>query len=75
MKENSLHGLLAAHIDDFFWAGTAEFEASFISKINSSFLVGREETQGFKYIGLDLEQSSECITLDQASYIDKVKYH
>ena len=56
-----------------FWgAGTAEFEASFINKIKSSFLVGSEETQGLKYIGLDLEQSSEFITLDQASYIDKV---
>ena len=62
-KEDSLHGLLADHVNDFFWAGTAEFEASFISKIKSLFLVGSEETQGFKYIGLDLEQSSECITL------------
>ena len=71
-KEDSLHGLLAAHVDDFFWPGTAELEALFISKIKSSFLVGSEETQRFKYIGLNLEQSSECITLDQSSYIDKV---
>ena len=71
-KENSLHGLLAAHVDDFFGAGTPEFEAPFISKIKSSFLVGSEETQGFKYIGSDLEQSLEFITLDQASYIDQV---
>ena len=34
-KESSLHGLLAAHVDDFFWVDTAEFEASFISKIKS----------------------------------------
>ena len=38
----------------------------------SSFLVGSEGTQAFKYIGLELEQSSECIPLDQASNIDKV---
>ena len=60
-KEDSLHGWVAAHVDDIFGAGTAEFEALFISKIKSSFLVGSEETQGFKYIGLDVEQSSESI--------------
>ncbi|KAG1673036.1 DNA polymerase epsilon subunit 2 [Nymphon striatum] len=70
--ENKLAGLFIMHVDDFLWAGTAEFEKQVIKKIQSSFQIGKEAEGEFKYIGVEIQHKNDSIILHQQSYIDSL---
>ena len=55
MNDCQLAGVMCVHVDDIFWAGTAEFERRVISSIRKDFRVGSGNTGVFKYIGLQIE--------------------
>ena len=53
-KENTLQGILSAHVDDFCWAGTKLFQNIVINHIQNAFTVSKKETKlhisWFEYI-------------------------
>ena len=53
-KENTLQGILSAHVDDFCWAGTKLFQNIVINHIQNAFTVSKKETNlqisWFEYI-------------------------
>ncbi|KAK6178359.1 hypothetical protein SNE40_013155 [Patella caerulea] len=53
-RNGKLIGLLVVHVDDFLWAGTNEFEKVVIDKLRKEFNIGKEESNNFKYVGLQL---------------------
>ena len=69
-----LHGIISTHVDDFLWGGSKVFQVSVIDKIRSKFVVKSEDAIKFKYLGLDLKQSSQNITLNQYLYVQKLDY-
>ena len=71
-NENDLHGFITVHVDDFLYAKNDFFNQNVVKNLKSSFLIGREEEQCFKYFGLNLNHNNEKIYVDQSSYIKNV---
>ena len=65
-------GILASHVDDFIWGGTAEFETTVISRIRSEFSIGKEDSHTFQYVGIDLVNEDEQIYIHQNDYADRL---
>ena len=72
-KENTLQGILSAHVDDFCWAGTNLFQNIVINHIRNVFTVSKEELQTFKYLGLNISQTNHGIFMHQKEYIEKIE--
>ena len=70
---NQVIGLVAVHVDDFIWCGNIEFENTVINDLRRTFLVGKEETKCFQYLGVQLKQSLMGISMDQYHYINSLK--
>ena len=70
---NKLQGILCAHVDDFCWGGTEQFELKIIKSIKQCFKISTEELQTFKYLGINVRQTDSCIEIDQNSYINELK--
>lgn len=67
-------GVLASHVDDFIWGGTAEFETTVISHVRSKFNIGKEDSHTFQYVGIDtdLVNEDEQIYLHRNDYADNL---
>ena len=61
-------GVLAAHVDDFVWGGTAQFEQTVIEHVRQTLNVGKENQNNFKYLGLELLHSRNGISAHQESF-------
>ena len=70
---NDLVGLCTAHVDDFALSGTDEFLENLTTQISDRFKVSAECEGVFTYIGLQIEQDGETITLSQDNYVNNVE--
>ena len=69
---NKTIGIMISFVDDVLWGGSSEI-ASIIAKLRETFYIGKEHTQAFTYIGINLKQSNDfTITIDQNSYINSI---
>ena len=64
-----MHGFIIVHVDDFLYGGNDFFNQNVVKNLKSPFLIGTEEDQCFKYLGLNLNHNNEKIYVDQSSYI------
>ena len=71
-KKNKLISIIGIHVDDFLCAGENSFISSIRSKLNESFLLGKEEVECFHFLGLNLKTECNTISLDQNHYIDNI---
>ena len=71
-ENGCLHGLVACHVDDFVYAGSELFHAQVVTKLRSSFIIGKEEKYCFKFLGIFLECQPSCIRISMKSYIDSL---
>ena len=67
--EGHLAGLMALHVDDFIYGGSTEFTKDVISKLVSVFEISVQNCSNFKYVGLNLVQTSNGIMIDQDKYV------
>ena len=67
-RDGHLEGIVSIYVDDFLYAGSTEFNKSVIEKLKSKFLIGSSASQSFKYVGLNIESTSEGILVDQLQY-------
>lgn len=75
--QDGVEGVLACHVDDFLWGGSAEFENKVVNKIRSTFCVGKEdggENGSFQYVGIELLKSGENILLRQKMYQNNIQF-
>lgn len=72
-NENELAGIIVAHVDDFMWAGNAKFEDEVIEKLRKVFKISKEDSEHFKYLGLNIKQRQDGIEVDQIAYNDAIK--
>jgi hypothetical protein len=70
---NKLVGICAAHVDDFIISGSDEFLNNIISQIRHRFKVSSECEGLFTYIGLQIEQDSDTISISQANYANSLR--
>ena len=71
---DEIQGILGGHVDDFFWAGSDDFEAQIIRKICKTFKISTLLKDNFPFLGLQLKQSSDGITVEQFAYANDLKY-
>ena len=72
-KEGELNGFLVTHVDDFLHAGDESFQKEVVENLQQIFLMGKTEESKFKYVGMDIEQTEEGITLSQQEYADSLE--
>ena len=65
-------GILAVHIDDILFAGSAVFHREVIGKIKSRYVIGSEEEEHFTFTGWDLKQCKDFIELTQTSFTERI---
>ena len=70
---DQLEGILITHVDDFLFAGTEKFYQSVINSLKQTFPISKESSSAFKYIGVELQQTSNGINIAQEKYLDKLK--
>ena len=71
--DGEFQGHLVCHVDDLVYGGTERWERAVIDVLKQKFKI-RVECQGsFKYIGLNVLQTDEGISVDQCMYIETLK--
>ena len=73
-SDSELIGILCTHVDDFLFVGTQFFIENIIAPLKQTFTIGTECCTAFKYLGLNITQSSKEIVLDQVDYINSLEY-
>ena len=71
-KDETLHGIVLIHVDDFLHIGTEYFQEDVVSKIRVIFRAGKLERRNFSYVGLDIKQTDTAVSLCQTDYITKL---
>ena len=72
-SSEGLEGILICFVDDILWGGSQLFEDTIITKLRETFDISKEDSIAFKYIGIDLRQSSDkSICINQASYVQSI---
>ena len=61
-------GVMIVHVDDFLYGGSKTFHSSIIPKIRTIFLVGSEESNSLRYLGLNITENDEGIELSTKGY-------
>ena len=60
-------GIAVTHVDDVLSAGDSEFEDNVMGGMVKAFKFGSEESLEFRYVGLNMVQYEEGITMDNSS--------
>ena len=68
-----LEGLIISHVDDLLFSGTAKFKKNIIQQLKKTFIISREHTGSFVYLGWNVKQCENAIEVDQRTYSDSVK--
>ena len=72
-SSETLEGILICFVDDILWGGSKLFEDRIINKLRQTFDISKEDSTVFKYIGIDLQQSSDkSVNINQASYVKSI---
>jgi hypothetical protein len=72
-SKGKLIGMLLLHVDDFLVCGNSEFKESVLKKITQKYTVSKHSSGSFKYIGVNISQEDDFITMDQYDYSNNVK--
>ena len=72
-NKGSLSGVIAGHVDDFFWAGTEHFKQQIIDPIRNMFNISSDLQDSFKFLGLFVNQTPGGITVNQHAYAKNIK--
>ena len=68
---NKLHGRIATHVDDFYFAGSEIFQTRVMDRLHCLFKIKSEEVAEFQYIGLNIKKNKENVQLEQNESLKK----
>ena len=72
-KPGVLSGLVVVHVDDFAYCGNEKFRLNVIDEMKRKFKISKEECRSFKYVGLQVSQTQEGISVSQDTYIQEIQ--
>ena len=72
-EDGKLQGLSLMHVDDFLYAGSQNFRKRVVYKIMQKYEMGKHQSGNFKYVGIEIIQTTEGIKVQHNLYIDGVK--
>ena len=59
-----LIGVIIVNVDDFLFAGNEKFQNTVIANLRQTFAIGKEDSNQFKYLGLNLCYHKDKITIN-----------
>ena len=69
-----LEGVIAMYVDDLLYAGNEMFMNKVINEISKFFIVGSQDEQAFRHLGMDLIQNTDkSIELKQENYVESLQ--
>lgn len=68
----TLKGILVVHVDDFLYAGSNEFLVTIMKKLYEVFIVGSDASRCMKFLGYDIAQTDQGITVSLQDYVDSI---
>ena len=71
-QQGKLTGMICSHVDDFLHAGDCDFE-KLMDRFRKRFYAGKVADRNFLYIGFEIRQDNESITLDHTDYMKKLR--
>ena len=72
-EHQDLTGVIVIHVDDFIYGGTPAFLNGTIKKIKEVFTVGSEESFSMRYLGMNIAQNKNSITIDTNGYLQALE--
>ena len=69
-SDGELNGLLAGHVDDFFWYGVDGFKQHIIDRLMSTFKISSDLHDSSNFLGLYIHQTSLGIEVNQSVYVE-----
>ena len=72
-EEGDLIGIMVCHVDDFLWGGDDGFKDLIIKPLMAKFKISGVCITAFKFLGLNVHQYDEGITVNQNLFIGKVQ--
>ena len=71
--DRKLEGIILTHVDDLMHGGSMIFQNDVMLAIKSSFTFSEEESERFRYIGMNMIQNSHGIYVNQDHYIQSLE--
>ena len=72
-EEKKIQGIVLSHVDDLLHGGSKGFEKSVMGAVKASFEFSEEESEKFRYIGMNMVQDSNGILIDQDHYVKSLE--
>ena len=72
-KDEIIIGFVSIHVDDFIYAGTADFEKNVVTQIKSSFNIRLEQSKCFQFLGINITQDEGVIKVDQNAFVKNLE--
>ena len=66
-------GVMTSHVDDFLHSGDQLFKKNVLDKLRRTFEISSESADVFAYLGINLSNLGDYLTLDQLDYIRELK--
>ena len=66
-------GVLITHVDDFMWSGTEKFRRSVIERIKNIFKISEENSEAFRYVGIEVFQDDQGVHIGQRKYTEELQ--
>ena len=73
MGERKIEGMALTHVDDVLHGGSNKFEEQIMKPVKKAFKFGTEETEKFRYVGMNMTQKGDGIHIDQDHYIEALE--
>ena len=71
-EEKCINGIVVTHVDDLLHGGTYNFENTVMQSVKESFEFSEEESERFRYVGMNMVQDNEGIMINQDHYIQSL---
>ena len=69
---NILSSIIAKHIDDFLHNGGYQFKKDILQPITKKFIAGKLDEGSFNYVGFQIMQDNQGITISQSHYVKDI---
>ena len=71
--QKKIEGITVTHVDDLLDGGTDKFEEKVMKNVKAAFEFSDEETMNFRYVGMNMIQKKNGITINQDHYIESLE--
>ena len=67
--EQEIEGIAVSHVDDVLHGGNEVFDQTVITPVKTAFDFGSEASERFRYVGMNMSQAENHISIDQDHYV------